>query len=147
MTKKIKRFYLAHPLLSRHRTRRWELYMEKKYGIILENPFYDKEGPGGRTDTIATDNFKKVKKSKDYDEILVSNDLKLIGSCAAIVAIVDGVPSYGTIMEIVYASLMKKSIYVICINGYEDHPWLDVHADIIFKSFKEFEEFLKNNLI
>ncbi len=142
---KIRKLYLAHPLLSRHRVRRWELKIEKDFNLELENPFYDKNGPGGRDDTLARDNFKEIKKTPGYDERLVQNDLRLLGGCDGVLAIVDGATSYGTIMEIVHGNILRKPVFIICCNGYEFHPWLKIYSEKIFKSVEEFLEFVQGD--
>ena len=58
------------------------------------------------------------------------------------VAIVNGDLSYGTIQEMVYATLSDVPVYAIVTNGHEKHPWLVYHSTQIFTSREEFEEFL-----
>jgi len=58
------------------------------------------------------------------------------------VAIVDGSLSYGTIMEIVYAGLFIKPVYLVVTNGHIKHYWLDYHGTIMFESLREFEKWL-----
>ena len=133
------KLYLAHPIRSRQYARKWELMIEEKYGIELANPFYDRKGEGGREDIEVMDKGLEPEKGEDYEFNLVQKDIQLIGQCQGVVAIVDGKLSYGTIMEIVYANVLKKPVFLICTNRQHDHPWLFYHAKEIYTSFEDFE--------
>lgn len=131
-------FYLAHPFDSRKEMRNWELRLETHRGLNIVNPFYDLT----RDDVISVDEGRTGRYEKLDPDELVIRDLKAIGSVDGIIAYINGDLSYGTIMEIVYASKMSKEIHIICTNGHERHPWLVFHADHIYTSKEEFEESL-----
>jgi nucleoside 2-deoxyribosyltransferase len=135
-------FYLAHPFDSRKGIREWELKLEKKLKYItLNNPFYDGTE---RKDIMRIDKGKK--EPYDVDPVaIVEGDLLSILTSDGIVAIVntqENYPSYGTIQEIVYARMFHKPIYMLVVNGHEDHPWLQYHATKIFTTFEELENYL-----
>lgn len=127
-------FYLAHPFDSRFDVRKWELEIEQRYGLNICNPFYDIT----RDDIGSIDAGVSGRYEIDPREI-VERDLLAIAKMPALVAIVDGSTSYGTIMEIVYARGLEKKIYIVCTNDHHRHPWLRYHADRIFTSRLEFE--------
>lgn len=131
------KLYLAHPFDSRSMMRKWELEFEKRTGIDLLNPFYDAEGRTGieKCDAGRQERYEQV----DPTEI-VSRDILLIQQCDGIVAVVDGALSYGTIMEIVWAYVHHKPIYLIVTNGHHQHPWLVAHATKVYTSFEDFDE-------
>jgi len=137
---KLLRGYLAHPLLNRVTVRKWELNFEKRTGIDLINPFYDIARDDGETDyeAGAKGNYEHC----DHKEI-VDRDLAAILGSEFIVAFVTGQRSYGTIMEICYAYSMDKPVFIICENGYENHPWLVYHSNKIFKSTAEFRKYIQ----
>ncbi|MDO8460160.1 MAG: hypothetical protein Q7S74_03555 [Nanoarchaeota archaeon] len=120
--------------------REWELKIEKEFNIELANPFYDRDGEGGREDIAAWDQGLKPQKDDDYEFKLVQKDIGLIGTCDGVVAIVDGNLSYGTIMEMVYGNILKKPVFIICTNKSNDHPWFVYHGTKIYNSFDEFEK-------
>lgn len=135
--------YLAHPFISHEYIRKWELRMEKKLGIELYNPFYD---------------TKEVRKEIKEDAIgggqrytgnaveIVRRDLKAIKNSAGVVVILDGNERYGTIMEIVYACLFVKPVYIIVTTGHSQHYWIQYHAQKVFTTLKQFEKWLKKEL-
>jgi len=133
-------FYIAHPLPSKHKVRQWQLDVELKVGAIFINPFYDEWGEA----------IKLEKSSSRYEvnaQWLVERDLNLIAKSDGIIAIIDGNMSYGTIMEIVYAKLFKKPVFLVITNSESKHPWFRYHADKIFSNFKELEEhIIKTNI-
>ena len=124
--------YLANPFISRKKTREWELEFEKVTDVKLINPFYDVE----RTDILDIDAGRKDRYSVDPDTI-VNHDVGLIKKSDGVMAIVDGSTSIGTPMEMVYAYIDSKKVYLIVTNGEEDHPWLKYHACRIFTSYEE----------
>lgn len=139
MTKVLRTLYLANPFASRKKTAKWEKEFEKKFIINLINPFdnnpYELEIIKSQTRT----------KIKDYSTAIsskvVTNDIKMIKDTDGIVAVIDGAPSIGTIMEICYAFNMKKPVYTIAtITWARRHPWIKHHSTMILKSFKEFEK-------
>jgi nucleoside 2-deoxyribosyltransferase len=135
----MKTAYLAHPLDSRVKIREWELHMEATGMIDLFNPFYDATD---RTDIEAIDAGRADRYEKLVPAELVARDLRNLRHCDALVGIINGAVSYGTIMEIVYANLYNMPVYLIVTNGHEGHPWLKHHSAHIFTSFQEFEDFL-----
>jgi nucleoside 2-deoxyribosyltransferase len=138
------KYYLAHPFDARHRVRKWELATEDKHGITLVNPFYD---------APERDDIKRIDTANDPDELrykqlipseIVRKDVFQIQQCNGTVAIVDGSLSYGTIMEMVYTSMIyHKPVYLICTNGHHQHPWLQHHSAHVFESFEEFDKWLE----
>lgn len=133
--------YLAHPFGTREETRRWEQRIEEKYEVDLFNPFYD----SNRQDIVDIDAGRKERYAmtdEDKQE-LVQRDLEFIKQQEGVLAIIDGSTSYGTIMEIVYAGLFGKPVFIIVTNGHTNHPWLQVHAVKVYQSFKEFERTLR----
>ena len=131
------RYYLAHPHASRKEIRVWELHLEVRYEMDIINPFYDLD----RDDIKAQDEGRRDMYSED-DKVVVERDKAAIRACDAVIAIVDGSPSYGTIMEIGYASDMGTPVHLICTNGKQDHYWLKYHSDHIYTSKQEFEDSL-----
>lgn len=136
----MKKFYLAHPFDSRDYIRDWEQEIEKKFGIELLNPFYDVKD---RTDIEKIDGGRNERYKEIVPSELVERDVQYILKNDGLVGIVDGALSYGTIMEIVYANIFRKQVYLIVTNGHQEHPWLVHHATRIFTSFEEFENWLR----
>lgn len=132
------KLYLAHPFDSRHEMRQWELHLETALDIEIVNPFYDLE----RRDVDEIDSGRASRYEKLNPAELVNRDINAIASCDGVIAYVNGDLSYGTIMEIVYANLTNVTVYLICTNGHHDHPWLKYHADHIFTSKDELEQYL-----
>jgi nucleoside 2-deoxyribosyltransferase len=134
--------YLAHPLDSRKWVRTWELKLEKKFNIDLRNPFYDGK----------YENIKQIdanyKTRFDFDpDVIVNGDIDTIHNSDGIIAILDDSVTYGTVMEIAYAHLMGKPVYLLVLNGYAKHPWLIYHADEIFTSKTALIKFLSKKVI
>lgn len=137
---KSNKYYLAHPFDARHSVRDWELKVEEKFGIQLVNPFYDAPE---RDDVVAIDTGRTKRYEKLNPTDIVRKDVYQIEHSDGTVAIIDGSVSYGTIMEIVYTSVVfHKPVFIICTNGHHDHPWLRYHSKLIFKSYEEFEQWL-----
>jgi len=146
MARKSKAIYLAHPFNSRKEIRSWEKKILKEYPEIkFINPFYNKKSieKFNLNDVSGEEYYKKL--GKDFFYQIVENDLDLIGSSDMVLAIVNRSLSYGTIMEMVYAHLHCKELFIICTNGHYNHPWFRYHATKIFKSFEEFEIWLKKH--
>lgn len=136
--------YLAHPALSRKKIREWELKIEGKYNLDLINPFYD---VGGIECELmkqydAGVPYKDVPKPFGYEQYLVHRDINAILKSDFVIAFITGDVSYGTIMEICYATQLKKPVFLIVLNKEEEHPWLKYHSCQRFTSIKEFEIFL-----
>lgn len=134
------KYYLAHPFNSRKYIRKWQLEFEKRTGFKFWNPFYPKRKWENYTtkDTSTEEYYKRI---KDVNG-LVEDDLRFMGKCPGVVAIIDGALSYGTIQEIVWANIFKKIVYVISTNKQSLHPFLLYHATKTFDSFESFEEYI-----
>jgi len=138
-----KTFYLAHPFMSRKEIRDWELNtLNSAHNITTVNPFY-------HPDSFDKFNERSIANNKYYKQLnyekLVNTDIGLIQGSDGIVVIIDGKISYGTIQEMVYADMYCKQIYSIITNDQEEHPWLKYHSTKIFKSRKEFEDYITKN--
>ena len=138
-------YYLAHNFYTRRKIRKWEVKMEGKYNIILDNPFYD--NPQRVEDMKILDSFKDgSKKQKEYlftrdSHDIVFDDLDKIRKSDGIIAI--DVSRVGTPMEIFFASrILNLPVYVIARKN-KNHPWIIMHSTKIFSSRKELEEFIK----
>ena len=130
------RLYLAHPFNTRKVMREWELGAEVKYDIEIVNPFYDIT----RDDIVPIDNSTAGRYELLDCTKIVNRDIDAIAGCEGVVAIVSGDTSYGTIMEIVYASMFDLPVYIVWTNGHEQHPWLKYHAKRIFTCLKDLED-------
>lgn len=130
--------YLAHPFDSRKSIRKWELKVEKKIDIDLINPFYDNPS---RNDVLDID-AGRMERYEVSPVLIVERDLKLIGESDGVIAIIDGSLSYGTIMEIVYATIYIKPVFIVVTNGHIKHPWLQYHATESFESLHELRRWL-----
>ena len=142
----MKTLYLAHNFESRKEVRKWELRMEGKYNIKLDNPFYD--NPERAKDMQSIDSFKDgSKEQKAYmatrsSASIVEDDLDKIRKSDGILAFAE-VTRIGTPMEIFFAGrILRLPVYVIT-KRYAKHPWIKQHATAIFKSRKQFEEEIK----
>ena len=138
-----KTFYLAHPFMSRKEIRDWELNtLNSKHSISTINPFY-------HTDSFDKFNEQDIANNKYYKQLnyqkLVDTDVDLIQSSSGVIVIIDGKQSYGTIQEMVYASLYCKPVYTIITNNQEEHPWLKYHSTKIFKSREQFLKWIGGN--
>lgn len=134
-------YYLAHPIGSRNEVREWELEFEAIYpDITIINPFYDNMPGLVRQDIEKMDRGEITRFDVDPKEI-VMRDLKILAYCDAIIAIIDGNTSYGTIFEIAEATRMGMEVNIICTNGMERHPWLIAYSKgNVYTSFTEFEK-------
>ena len=130
--------YLAHPLKSRKYIREWELKFEEKFSIELLNPFYDLGGLETEI-TKQRDEGKEVNFPEGYFNKLVQRDLTAVLNSDFVVAFVDGSSSYGTIMEICYAHMFGKAVFIIATAEYaKGHEWLLYHSTTMFNSIEEF---------
>jgi nucleoside 2-deoxyribosyltransferase len=125
---------MAHPLEARKTVREFELEIEKRTGIELVNPFYDRE----RDDIIDIDNGKTTRWQIPAAPV-VEADIAAIRECDAFLAILTDKLSIGTPMEIVYAYLAKKPIYILDFNEVGKHPWIRYHATTVVSSWDELE--------
>jgi nucleoside 2-deoxyribosyltransferase len=136
------RYYLAHPFDARHWVRKWEIAVEDKHSITLVNPFYDAPE---REDVANLDAGRAERYEQLVPSEIVRKDTYQIQQADGTVAIVDGSLSYGTIMEMVYTSMIyHKPVYLICTNGHHQHPWLQHHSAHVFTSFEEFDAWLES---
>ena len=135
------RYYLAHPIGTRHDVRKWELAFEKRTGIELGNPFYDTE----RTDIKAIDEGRMDPFDPNLDsDSIVEGDLKMINERDGTVAMVSrAVPTAGTYYEIWHTFLSKKPVFFITPDS-GTHPWhiyIAKHSGgFIVKTVEEFEQ-------
>jgi nucleoside 2-deoxyribosyltransferase len=144
----MKTFYLAHNFYTRRAVRKWELMIEKKYNLNLDNPFYDT----ARNDVEQLDKLKdrspEQKKwfvennTPERVDLIVEDDLQMIRKSDGLVAEVNDT-RIGTPMEIIMAyRIFKIPVYVIT-RKYNNHPWIKKHSTKIFKNRKEFEQFVE----
>lgn len=122
-------YYLAHPFGSRKRILKWQKELEKQFlNISFVNPFLI---------NVYEDGKCGVKK-------LVETDISLIRQTDGTIAIVDGMPSIGTLMKIAYAYKFKKPIYTIAETEYaQKHPWIIYHSTKIFPTILDLINFFK----
>lgn len=139
--------YLAHNFETRKSIRKWELKIEGKYNINLDNPFYDndrndiKSLDKLRDSSIEQREFFKLRNTYEMCNKIVDGDLEMIRKSDGILTILKS-PSFGTPMEIFFASrILKIPVYVIT-NKYANHPWIKKFATKVFSSRKEFENWL-----
>lgn len=136
------KLYLAHPIDLRKEVREWQQGIQQRVPkLTLVNPFYDVNRP----DIEDLDAGRRGKYEVVPNQI-VTNDLHALRESNGIVAYFGYAQTIGTIMEIVYARMYRKPVYLIVTNGHHGHPWLRYHADGIFTSFEAFEEFIKSFL-
>jgi len=142
----VKTLYIAHNFLTRKKIREWELKIEKKYNINLDNPFYD--NPARIAEMLVLDKCKDMsRKQRDYlssrdSNDIVNDDLDKIRKSDGLVTIITKA-SIGTSMEIIWAArILHIPVYIITTN-YCYHPWIILHATKMFKNRKEFEAFIK----
>lgn len=138
---RIKRLYLAHPFPTRLKIREWEIEFEKRTGIELINPFYDRN----RKDVEKIDKglLSPYDLKRQYISI-VEGDLKAINESDGIVAYHrHGTPAWGTPMEVIYTALMAKKPVFIVTNK-PGHPWSIYMArksgGFVVTTLKQFEE-------
>lgn len=146
---KMKTYYLAHNFYDRKQIREWELKIEKKYHINLDNPFYDND----RNDIKELDKLKdgspeqlqyfKERNTPKMCYDIVEGDLEMIRKSDGLLTIIDNV-SIGTSMEIIMASRIYKVPVFVITNIVESHPWIRYFATKIFKTKEEFENWCEN---
>ena len=145
--------YLAHPVLSRKKIRKWELEFESAFGINLINPFYDDTSIIEKEVIKRIDAGNPAKYSKKESFQLVRKDLELIRNSTGLLAILDNINTIGTIMEIVYASIIfEKPVFTIAPDKVRlnkdfpqiaNHPWVQYHSIETFKSLSSFENYVE----
>jgi len=140
------KLYIAHKLANRKKIKIFTEEIEKEYYVECLNPFYSiKRDEIDILDSLKTkeerEQFKRTWTS-DACKTIVETDLGLIDKCDGIIAFVEeGV--LGTAMEIQYARLTNKRIFIIT-NDYTYHPWIRYYADGLFKNVDEFKKWLKD---
>ena len=149
MEQDMKTFYLAHNFEGRKQVRKWELRIEGKYRINLDNPFYDNQERA--KDMQVIDSFKDGnKEQKEFMATrnvsdIVEDDLDKIRKSDGIIAFAE-VTRIGTPMEIFFGGrILRIPVYVIT-KKYSKHPWIVQHATKIFSSRKEFERFVEKEM-
>ena len=137
--------YLAHNFLTRKKIRKWELRIERKYNINLDNPFYD--NPERAEEMLILDSYTDCsRKQRSYLSTrssynIVEDDLEKIRKSDGIIAVLNDV-RIGTPMEVFYASrVLRLPVYVVT-RKYAAHPWVIELATKIFASKKELEKYL-----
>lgn len=138
------KFYLAHHFGNRRLMRKWELRIEGKYNIILDNPFYDNEQ---RTEMLELDKMKDGSKEQ-MEYFKTRNTTKLVGDDLEKIRKSDGLLAYiaekslGTPMEIFFAArILQIPVYIIT-RKFAFHPWIKKFATKIFNNRAEFETFV-----
>lgn len=146
--KTTKTLYLAHSFLTRKTIRKWEIKIEGKYNIILDNPFYDNPERASEMETL--DAVREgSRKQRDYLSSrsswdIVEDDLKKIRKSDGMVAFAHDV-RIGTPMEIFYASrVLRIPVYVVT-KKWAGHPWIKEHARCVFPTRQAFEKYLKEH--
>ena len=145
---KIKKLYLAHPFPTRTHIRGWEEEFERRTGIELVNPFYDRSRP--EVEKIDKGLLSPYDLKRHYKKI-GEGDLKAIQESDGIVAYHrHGIPTVGTAMEIIMAALVyKKPVFII--TNKPGHPWLlycaKASGGFIVGTLKQFEERLLTEVL
>lgn len=130
----MRKIYLAGPLkdCTWEQKTEWRESFKRRFAGLFE--FFDPmefEGIAECTQTPKEMGEKLVKMDVSYiskSDIIVANMWKL---------------SIGTIMELVYASIEQKTIFVICSKQFES-LWLLAHATKVFRTIDQvFEELEK----
>lgn len=138
------RYYLAHPILLRHKVRQDELEFERKTKISLINPFYDGSeaeaiAPLDRGEINLKEYAQRLSSGKTGDQFVLS-DLKNIAETDGVVAVImAGVPTIGTSMEIWEAVRIGKPVFIV--TDFKSHIWLKYCAEksggFIVENFKQ----------
>jgi len=144
----MKTLYLAHNFNTRKNIRKWELKIEGRYNINLDNPFYD--NPNRAKEMEVLDSMRDGnRKQRDYlsqrsAKSIVEDDLDKIRKSDGIIAIANDT-RIGTPMEIFFAGrILRIPVYVVS-KKYAQHPWIVQHATMTFTSMAEFEKFVEKN--
>jgi len=145
------KLYLAHNFNIRKQIRKWELKMEGKYNIILDNPFYDHDRNDIKSlDKLEDDSPEQVQYFKERNTLtmvdsIVEGDLELIRKADGLVTRIKS-PSIGTSMEIFFASrILRIPVYIITKAKLANHPWIKKHSTVTFNSMADFENFVEKN--
>ena len=141
----MKKYYLAHNFLTRKLRRKWELKIEAKYNIILDNPFYD--NPHRAREMSILDGYRdgsveqNIYLSNRNEHSIVDDGLEKIRKSDGIIALANDV-RVGTLMEIFYASYILRLPVFVLTRKYYNHPWIKKFATMRFRTMKELEEFI-----
>ncbi len=140
-----KKYYLAHARVTKKEIREWEIDFENRTGLELINPFFDKDSVEEEFNHLGEEKYHMI--SSDSKRKLVEGDKEIISrpDVEGIISIIS-CKSWGTAMEILHAHQSKKKVYLIILNDDHAHPWLEYHADRIFKNLKDFEKFAEEEL-
>lgn len=89
-----------------------------------------------------------VENEDDYEgaKRIVSGDLRAIETCDAMIAFLN-IPSWGTAMEMFYASQLKIPVIGWNPDGTSVGPWVRVHCTDIHIDFEGIKLFLQNLLV
>ena len=138
--------YLAHNFELRRIIRKWELRMEAKYNINIDNPFYDNSNRAAEMTVI--DNMKDGSKeqreylaTRDKDSI-VHDDLEKIRKSDGIIAMAN-VTRIGTPMEIFFSSYLLRLPTLVVTKNYNCHPWIRKFATRTFPHRTALEKYIK----
>jgi len=138
-----KKFYLAHNFHIRKQIRKWELKMEGKYNVELDNPFYDNPRRAAEMDII--DKLKeRSKEQRQYlltrsSKSIVEDDLEKIRKSDGIVAFAQNL-RVGTSMEIFFAGRILHIPVIVLTRRHKSHPWILEHAAAIVGNRKALEK-------
>lgn len=114
----------------------WEVayrnYVKKEFGdrIIFLDPMTE-------NGVIVNAKERIVETDRSFEEV-VESDKALINNCDIFIAIVNEY-SAGTMMEIIYAYMRNKPVYIICPEDYNFHNdiWIKYHANRFFHTIDE----------
>jgi hypothetical protein len=138
----MKQYYLAHHFTMRHKIREIQKDLEYYFSLTLINPFYDLN----RTDIEILDKGLWVNRTIPECNELVIRDLSCIDDCDGLICMEFDEGSIGSFMEIMYAWLHDKPIYIISsIEHIRNHSWIRAICFKIFSSVDEFKDYLKVN--
>lgn len=144
----MKKFYLAHNFYDRKVVRKWEIIIEGKYNIVLDNPFYDND----RNDIKELDRLKdhSVEQGKYFTQRntgkmctdIVEGDLEMIRKSDGLLTIIKS-ESIGTSMEIIMAARIYNIPVYVITTKVAMHPWIKYFATKIFRTRAGFEIWLQ----
>lgn len=138
-----KTMYLAHNFHIRKQIREWELKMEGKYNIILDNPFYDNPRRAAEMEVI--DGMKENSPAqKEYlrtrsAQSIVEDDLEKIRKSDGIIAFAQNL-RVGTSMEIFFAGRILRLPVIVLTRKHMHHPWITQHAISVVGNRQELEK-------
>jgi len=136
--------YLAHPIKDRIWIKDVEESLESELPVDFINPFYDRD----REDINDIDNGRKKEFGAELDaKTIVMDDLSLIRKSNGILAVLTGSKTIGTIMELMYARIIGKKVWIVCLDKeLMGHPWLRYVSDNnIYPSFEEWVNSVGSN--